>query len=54
MIEKSVPNKSFSYILEQFRGLKGLESNGSCPQNHDSLKYPRLESEGGLDSVAEL
>ena len=44
MIEKSVPNKSFSYILEQFRGLKGLESSCSSPQNHDSLKYPRLES----------
>ena len=33
-------NKSFS--LEQFRGLKGLESSHSSLQNHVSLKYPRL------------
>ena len=45
MIEKGVQKKSFSsYIPEQFRGLKGLESSRSSLQNIVSLKYSRLVS----------
>ena len=40
MMERDV-QKAFSYIPEQFRGLK---SSHSSQQNHVSLKYPRLES----------
>ena len=42
MIEKGVQKKSFSYIPEQFRGFKGLESSHSSLQNIVSLKYSRF------------